>query len=133
MRKIATIWFLIFCSMFAVSEEEIGLYKIGDILSSSNSILVLYHNRFDAIKSERVKRFGGLDIFSLRDLSVDGRDIYKLKRGDKFQVMGLLRDGKILKVKLIKDKPRRNFYYAVTESIKDYSVLLQEDPLNKDL
>ena len=132
MRKIATIWFLIFCSMFAVSEEEIGLYKIGDILSSSNSILVLYHNRFDAIKSERVKRFGGLDIFSLRDLSVDGRDIYKLKRGDKFQVMELLRDGKILKVKLIKDKPRRNFYYAVTESIKDYSVLLQEDPLNKD-
>lgn len=132
MRKIATIWFLIFCSMFAVSEKEIGLYKIGDILSSSNSILVLYHNRFDAIKSERVKRFGGLDIFSLRDLSVDGRDIYKLKRGDKFQVMELLRDGKILKVKLIKDKPRRNFYYAVTESIKDYSVLLQEDHLNKD-
>ena len=132
MKKIATIWFLIFCSMFAVSEEEIGLYKIGDILSSSNSILVLYHNRFDAIQFERVKRFGGSDIFSLRDLSVDGRDIYKLKRGDKFQVMELLRDGKILKVKLIKDKPRRNFYYAVTESIKDYSVLLQEDPLNKD-
>jgi len=132
MRKIATICFLIFCSMFAVSEKEIGLYKIGDILSSSNSILVLYHNRFDAIQFERVERFGSSDIFSLRDLSVDGRDIYKLKRGDKFQVMELLRDGKILKVKLIKDKPRRNFYYAVTESIKDYSVLLQEDPLNKD-
>mgnify|MGYP006113024799 FL=1 len=132
MKKIATIWFLIFCSMYAVSEEEISLYKTGDILSSSNSILVLYHNRFDAIKSERVKRFGGLDIFSLRDLSVDGRDIYKLKRGDKFQVMELLRDGRILKVKLIKDKPRRNFYYAVTESIKDYSVLLEEDHLNKD-
>ena len=132
MRKIATIFFLIFSSMSTVAEEEIDLYKIGDILSSSNSILVLYHYRFDAIQSERVKRFGSSDIFSLRDLSVDGRDIYKLKRGDKFQVVELLRDGKVLKVKLIKDKPRRNFYYAVTESIKNYSVLLQDDHLNKD-
>jgi hypothetical protein len=117
--------------MFAVSEKEIGLYKIGDILSSSNSILVLYHNRFDAIQFERVKRFGGSDIFSLRDLSVDGRDIYKLKRGDKFQVMELLRDGKILKVKLIKAQRWRHSCYFFSESIKDYSVLLQEDHLNK--
>jgi len=132
MKKIATICFLIFSSMSTIPEEKIGLYKIGDILSSSNPILVLYHYRFDAIQSARVQQFGSSDIFSLRDLSVDGRDIYKLKRGDKFQVVELLRNGKVLKVKLIKDKPRRNFYYAVTGSIKNYSVLLQDDHLNKD-
>ena len=120
------------CIFFA-EEIEIDEYKVGNIFSTtSSSMLVLYHYQMDAIQYDRVKSFGSSDIFSLRELSVDGRDIYKLHRGDKFQISESLREGKVLKVKLLKDKPRRNFYYAVTDSIKRYAELISTTPSNKD-
>jgi len=133
MKKIVSIYFLLMSCIFLADEIEIDEYKVGNIFSTtSNSMLVLYHYQMDAIQYDRVKSFGSSDIFSLRELSVDGRDIYKLHRGDKFQISESLRKGKVLKVKLLKDKPRRKFYYAVTDSIKHHAELISTTPSNKD-
>tara|TARA_B110000014_G_C20126590_1_gene600814 strand:- start:5892 stop:6293 length:402 start_codon:yes stop_codon:yes gene_type:complete len=132
MRILLSIYLLIISATFLAEDQKV-LFKTGDILSpSSNSILVLYHYKIDAIQSERVKRFGSSSVFDLRDLSVDARDIYKLKRSDKFELSESLREGKIFKVKLLKKNPKRSSYYVVAESLRHYADLIVDKKLIKE-
>ena len=85
------------------AEEGIDIYKVGEVYKvSSHSSLVLFNYKYDAIKTERIKKFGIPHNFSLREISVDARDIYKMQRGEKFKIIKSHREGKIYEVKLLK-------------------------------
>ena len=115
------------------AEEGIDIYKVGEVYKvSSHSSLVLFNYKYDAIKTERIKKFGIPHNFSLREISVDARDIYKMQRGEKFKIIKSHREGKIYEVKLLKNYSKRNSYFIVTDSIESYAKLLnKEDKIKK--
>ena len=58
---------------------------------------------------------------------VDARDLYKIKKGEKIKLIESFREGKVFKVQLLNDKPKRNYYFVDFNSLRHYS-LVQSPP-----
>ena len=55
--------------------------------------------------------------FFLHNATVDARDLYKIKRGEKIKILESFREGKIYKVKLLKENARRSHYYLISDNL----------------
>ena len=105
-------------SFSLVAKDEI-IYEVGNELKLERySSVVLYHYKNDAININLNREF--LD--SPYDLMVDVRDLYKVKRGEKIKLLESFWDGKIFKVQLLKENPKRPYYFVELESLKHYSL-----------
>ena len=119
---------VLFFSLCTQAEQE-TIYEIGDELEASkNFSLVLFHYKKDVIKVILLKKqiFSYEDFFSFA--TVDSRDLYKIKRGEKIILTESLKDGEIFKVKLMEDRAKREYYFIETESLKHYVLLEGKNP-----
>ena len=106
-------------SLALVAKDEI-IYEVGNELKLERySSVVLYHYKNDAININLNREF--LD--SPYDLMVDARDLYKVEKGEKIKLLESFWDGKIFKVQLLKEKPKRPYYFIEYESLKHYSLI----------
>ena len=106
-------------SLALVAKDEI-VYEVGTELKLERfSSVVLYHYKNDAININLNRDF--LD--SPYRLMVDVRDLYKVKRGEKIKLLESFWDGKIFKVQLLTENPKRPYYFVELESLKHYSLI----------
>ena len=104
----------------AVFANETIDYEIGNELKlKRDNSVVLYHYKHDAIEISRNRDF--LD--SPFGLLIDARDLYRVKRGEKIKILEGFRDGKIFKVELLKEQPKRDYYFVELESLKNYILI----------
>lgn len=109
-------------SFSLMAKDEI-IYEVGNELKLERySSVVLYHYKNDAININLNREF--LD--SPYDLMVDVRNLYKVERGEKIKLLESFWDGKIFKVQLLKEKPKRPYYFVELESLKHYSLIESE-------
>ncbi|MEC7910332.1 MAG: hypothetical protein VYC46_01380 [Pseudomonadota bacterium] len=119
---------VLFFSLSTQAEQE-TIYEIGDELEArKHSSLVLFHYKKDVNKVILLKK----QIISYEDnfnfATVDSRDLYKIKRGEKIILTESLKEGEIFKVKLMEEKPKRKYYFVETESLKHYVLLEGNNP-----
>ena len=106
-------------SLALVAKDEI-VYEVGTELKLERfSSVVLYHYKNDAININLNRDF--LD--SPYRLMVDVRDLYKVKRGEKIKLLESFWEGKIFKVQLLTENPKRPYYFVELESLKHYSLI----------
>ena len=106
-------------SLVLVAKDEI-VYEVGTELKLERfSSVVLYHYKNDAININLNREF--LD--SPYRLMVDVRDLYKVKRGEKIKLLESFWEGKIFKVQLLTENPKRPYYFVELESLKHYSLI----------
>tara|TARA_Y100000588_G_scaffold6792_1_gene8043 strand:+ start:493 stop:891 length:399 start_codon:yes stop_codon:yes gene_type:complete len=110
-------------SLFLSSKEE-SSYEVGTqfVLTRGYSE-VLYHYIHDAIEISRYDDF--LDPF--QRMTVDARDLYRIKKGEKILLVESIREGKFYKVKLLTNKPKRKHYFIEKDNLRSYS-LYEQNP-----
>ena len=108
---------------FSLSAKEKIVYEVGNelTLKRDNSV-VLFYFKHDAIELNLNREF----IDSPYGLFIDARDLYRIKKGEKIRLVESFRDGKIFKVELLKEKPRRDHYFIELESLRSYSLINPE-------
>ena len=108
---------------FSLSAKEKIVYEVGNelTLKRDNSV-VLFYFKHDAIELNLNREF----IDSPYGLFIDARDLYRIKKGEKIRLVESFRDGKIFKVELLKEKPRRDHYFIELESLRSYSLINTE-------
>ena len=108
---------------FSLSAKEKIVYEVGNelTLKRDNSV-VLFYFKHDAIELNLNREF----IDSPYGLFIDARDLYRIKKGEKIKLVESFRDGKIFKVELLKEKPRRDHYFIELESLRSYSLINPE-------
>ena len=121
--KYLTKIFLILFSLAIFADEEV-VYEVGKEYESERySTSVLFHYKSDVIRLvlSRDYYLGDRDFFLLS--AIDTRDLYKIKKGEKIKLVERLRGGEIYKVELLKNKPRRPYYFIETENLKSYRLI----------
>tara|TARA_B100000029_G_scaffold65576_1_gene58563 strand:- start:90 stop:467 length:378 start_codon:yes stop_codon:yes gene_type:complete len=108
---------------FSLSAKEKIVYEVGNelTLKRDNSV-VLFYFKHDAIELNLNREF----IDSPYGLFIDARDLYRIKKGEKIRLVESFRDGKIFKVELLKEKPRRDHYFIEIESLRSYNLINTE-------
>ena len=108
---------------FSLSAKEKIVYEVGNelTLKRDNSVVLFYY-KHDAIELNLNREF----IDSPYGLFIDARDLYRIKKGEKIRLVESFRDGKIFKVELLKEKPRRDHYFIELESLRSYSLINPE-------
>ena len=108
---------------FSLSAKEKTVYEVGDelTLKRDNSVVLFYY-KHDAIELNLNREF----IDSPYSLFIDARDLYRIKKGEKIRLVESFRDGKIFKVELLKEKPRRDHYFIEIESLRSYNLINTE-------
>jgi hypothetical protein len=108
---------------FSLSAKEKIVYEVGNelTLKRDNSV-VLFYFKHDAIELNLNREF----IDSPYGLFIDARDLYRIKKGEKIRLVESFRDGKIFKVELLKEKPRRDHYFIELESLRSYNLINPE-------
>ena len=107
----------------AVFANETIDYEIGNELKlKRDNSQVLYHYKHDAIELSLNRDF--LD--SPYRLFIDARDLYRVKKGEKIKLLESFRDGRIFKVELLEEQPKRDYYFVELESLKNYLLILPE-------
>ena len=115
--------FLLSFSIFSNTEEDSN-FEIGSEFESKNfSSAVLYHYKNDAIRVDMSKDLLSDSDFFLHNATVDARDLYKIKRGEKIKLLESIREGKIYKVRLLKENARRSHYYLISDNLSQFSLL----------
>ena len=115
--------FLLSFSIFSNTEEELN-FEIGSEFESKNfSSAVLYHYKNDAIRVDMSKDLLSDSDFFLQNATVDARDLYKIKRGEKIKLLESIREGKIYKVRLLKENARRSHYYLISDNLSQFNLL----------
>jgi len=115
--------FLLSFSIFSNTEEELN-FEIGSEFESKNfSSAVLYHYKNDAIRVDMSKDLLSDSDFFLHNATVDARDLYKIKRGEKIKLLESIREGKIYKVRLLKENARRSHYYLISDNLSQFNLL----------
>jgi len=118
--------FLLSFSIFSNTEEELN-FEIGSEFESKNfSSAVLYHYKNDAIRVDMSKDLLSDSDFFLHNATVDARDLYKIKRGEKIKLLESIREGKIYKVRLLKENARRSHYYLISDNLSQFNLLNSE-------
>ena len=119
---------IIVLSSLPILASEENTYAIGsELMSEKHSSLVLFHYKNDAFRQylNRDNFFFDFD-WDFISTTVDTRDLYKIKKGDKIKLIESLRDGKVYKVELLKDFARRPHYFVESESLKHYNLIKPE-------
>ena len=119
---------IIVLSSLSILASEENTYEIGsELMSEKHSSLVLFHYKNDAFRQylNRDNFFFDFD-WDFISTTVDTRDLYKIKKGDKIKLLESLRDGKVYKVELLKDFVRRPHYFVESESLKHYNLIKPE-------
>ena len=108
---------------FSLSAKEKIVYEVGNelTLKRDNSVVLFYY-KHDAIELNLNREF----IDSPYGLFIDARDLYRIKKGEKIRLVESFRDGKIFKVELLKEKPRRDHYFIEIESLRSYNLINTE-------
>jgi len=108
---------------FSLSAKEKIVYEVGNelTLKRDNSVVLFYY-KHDAIELNLNREF----IDSPYGLFIDARDLYRIKKGEKIRLVESFRDGKIFKVELLKEKPRRDHYFIELESLRSYNLINPE-------
>ena len=115
--------FLLSFSIFSNTEEDSN-FEIGSEFESKNfSSAVLYHYKNDAIRVDMSKDLLSDSDFFLHNATVDARDLYKIKRGEKIKLLESIREGKIYKVRLLKENARRSHYYLISDNLSQFNLL----------
>ena len=105
---------------FAVSANELIVYEVGSELKlKRDNSVVLYHYKHDAIEINLNRDFLDSPFGRL----IDARDLYRVKRGEKIKILEGFRDGKIFKVELLEEQPKRDYYFVELESLKNYILI----------
>ena len=113
---------LLTLTLSLTAKEKID-YEVGDELKQKrDNSVILFHYKHDAIELILNREF----IDSPYDLFIDARDLYRIKKGEKIRLVESFRDGKIFKVELLKEKPRRDHYFIELESLRSYSLINPE-------
>ena len=108
---------------FSVFAKEQVIYEIGDELKlKRDNSVVLYFYRNDAIELSLNRDFLGSPFRSF----IDARDLYRIKKGQKIRLLESFWDGKIFKVELLEQQPKRDYYFVELESLKHYSLIKPE-------
>ena len=112
---------------FSVTAEREKIYVIGSELESKkHNSLVLYHYKNDVLRINLTRDFFNPNQDFLYDIAVDSRDLYKVRKGEKIKILESFRDGKIFKVELLEEKPKRDYYFVELESLKNYLLIQPE-------
>ena len=112
---------------FSVTAEREKIYVIGSELESKkHNSLVLYHYKNDVLRINLTRDFFNPNQDFLYDIAVDSRDLYKVRKGDKIKLLESFRDGRIFKVALLEEQPKRDYYFVELESLKNYLLLKPE-------
>ncbi|MEC7917336.1 MAG: hypothetical protein VX720_00965 [Pseudomonadota bacterium] len=114
---------LLFFSINSNAEGKFN-FEIGSEFESKNfSSAVLYHYKNDAIRVDMSKDLLSDSDFFLHNATVDARDLYKIKKGEKIKLLESIREGKIYKVKLLKENARRSHYYLISDNLTQFNLL----------
>ena len=109
---------------FALYALEDLDYEVGNELKLDRQFsVVLFHYKNDAIKVIQNRDFYDTPY----NFMVDARDLYKIKKGERIKLIESFREGKVFKVQLLNDKPKRNYYFVDFNSLRHYS-LVQSPP-----
>ena len=112
---------------FSVTAEREKIYVIGSELESKkHNSLVLYHYKNDVLRINLTRDFFNPNQDFLYDIAVDSRDLYKVRKGDKIKLLESFRDGRIFKVELLEEQPKRDYYFVELESLKNYLLIQPE-------
>ncbi len=107
----------------AIFANETIVYEIGNELKlKRDNSVVLFYFKHDAIELSLNREF----IDSPYGLFIDARDLYRIKKGEKIRLVESFRDGKIFKVELLKEKPRRDHYFIDLDSLRSYNLITAE-------
>ncbi len=118
---------ILFASSFLAFSDEKLDFDIGSEFESKNfSSAVLYHYKNDAIRVDISKDLLSDGDFFLHNATVDARDLYKMRKGEKIKILESFREGKIYKVKLLKENARRSHYYLISDNLNQFNLINSE-------
>ena len=118
------LFLILLFTTFALNAEEVE-YKEGDEFQAKKyEALALYFYRADATRVNIARDLN----YSLSDFltyaSVDSRDIYKIRKGEKFVLKESFRDGDIFEVNLESERTFREKYFVLSRDLKNSSIYL---------
>ena len=116
MKHLITCILVCFSLVFFAKERED--FEVGqELVVNRDNAVVLYHYKHDAIEINLNRDF--LEFPAI----IDVRHLYKIKKGEKIKIVEILREGKVFRVELLKEKPKRNYYFIELESLKHYNLV----------
>ncbi len=118
--KYLTLILLISSSVIYADQKE---FKEGDeFLAKKYEALALYFYKADATRVN-IARDLNYDLHNFTTYaSVDSRDIYKIRKGDKFVLTESFRDGDIFEVNLDSSRTYREKYFVLSKDLKNSSI-----------
>ncbi len=118
--KYLTLILLISSSVIHADQKE---FKEGDeFLAKKYEALALYFYKADATRVN-IARDLNYDLNNFMTYaSVDSRDIYKIRKGDKFVLTESFRDGDIFEVNLDSSRTYREKYFVLSKDLKNSSI-----------
>ena len=118
--KYLTLILLISSSVIHADQKE---FKEGDeFLAKKYEALALYFYKADATRVN-IARDLNYDLHNFMTYaSVDSRDIYKIRKGDKFVLTESFRDGDIFEVNLESSRTYREKYFVLSKDLKNSSI-----------
>ena len=108
---------LILCATNLLIAEERTFQK-GDVFEARKyNAITLYFYRADATRLDTARDFA----FSVADFinyaAIDHRDLYKIRRGDSFEIVDSFKGGDIFQVNLESKKSKREKYFVLSEDL----------------
>jgi hypothetical protein len=105
-------------SNLLLSDEK--FFQKGDIFEARKfEAITLYFYRSDATRLDTARDFA----FSLNDFmdyaAIDQRDLYKIRRGETFQITESFKNGDIFQVNLDSSKSKREKYFVLSEDLEN--------------
>jgi len=99
-----------------IAEET--TFQKGDIFEARKyNAITLYFYRADATRLDTARDFA----FSIADFlnyaAIDHRDLYKIRRGDSFEIVDSFKDGDIFQVNLESKKSKREKYFVLSDDL----------------
>ena len=118
------LFLLIFTFSFVLNSEELEFREGDQFLAKKFETIALFFYKSDATKVNIARDLS----YSLNDFmnyaSVDGRDIYKIRKGDTFVLTDSYRGGDIFEVNLSSKRTSREKYFILSEDLKKSSLAL---------
>jgi len=118
------LFLILLFTTFALNAEEVEYKEGNEFQAKKYEALALYFYRADATRVNIARDLN----YSLSDFltyaSVDSRDIYKIRKGEKFVLTESFRDGDIFEVNLESERTFREKYFVLSRDLKNSSIYL---------
>ena len=118
------LFLILLFTTFALNAEEVEYKEGNEFQAKKYEALALYFYRADATRVNIARDLN----YSLSDFltyaSVDSRDIYKIRKGEKFVLTESFRDGDIFEVNLESERTYREKYFVLSRDLKNSSIYL---------